>query len=996
MIKITSLNKIYKSKKRKICHAVKNINLTLPDTGLVFVLGKSGSGKSTLLNLIGGLDNLSGGSIIVDGNDLSCFSESRFCDYRNSHVGFIFQDYHLIDELTVYENIVLSLNLRRMEDKELVSAALAKVDLAGYEDRYPTELSGGEQQRVAIARAIVKKPRIILADEPTGNLDTHTARAIVELLKELSRDCLILIVSHNVNDANSYADRIIELKKGEIISDKSRNPDFADCVTLQDGMLVYPKDTCLSDGDIELMNNNKSAQIIKRRDKFVATPESKIKTTNIKIERKTLSFGKELGLSGRFLKNKSLVISLSAFMVAVIMTILALAQTIAAFDGGHIIADEMAKENQSSLLLNKVLDERAKAELDGNYRVEIGENDLQTLYDAGYGGKIYPVYNVTVNVSSHSNFAGITASSINTSALFMTESLGTMVVDEEFLLNKFGGLEFCAKLDCPDPAGVYITDYLADSIIALSPKGGTTYEEILGEHNKTGLSISTNIINGIINTGYKERYADLFDKLENGKIAKSELYEDEQFKSFTNEIYERLGYGYSLNPDFADSYREWSATQVLFRQSLVINDSFEISGATDFYNYMIYGINRTNNLRDAWSYKITPPTVPENARYIRVAFGTSGSNTPPNDGAPNLFLMNSARLTFSDGSSPDVDSMNYESSCWLGLNGEKVDQSSHPNARLSDYIEIPEGASITEFVTYTHQSYAFYAFYDENKNCIDVGSCNDIREDLAESTIIMNMDEYNKIFGTDYTTANALDFVPHKIKLTQYAYSDVDKKDPLFETEVTVAQLHKSAWYLSSDVAALFADAHIYPNAIYVNGTEGIGAVLNLADGLNYEPQSYAVEGIHSMTRAVDVFVPIFEFISIFLYIGVIFILMNFATKTINDKMHEIGILKAIGTKNGTIGVVFGLQVMLIAILTCGLSTLGYYLFIDMANDILIESIRRIAPGWNLPELQFLVFEWEIALMNCALTLGLALVSLIAPMIKIKAIKPVKIIKAKE
>ena len=166
MIKITSLNKIYKSKKRKICHAVKNINLTLPDTGLVFVLGKSGSGKSTLLNLIGGLDNLSGGSIIVDGNDLSCFSESRFCDYRNSHVGFIFQDYHLVDELTVYENIVLSLNLRRVEDKELVSVALAKVDLAGYEDRYPTELSGGEQQRVAIARAIVKKPRIILADEP--------------------------------------------------------------------------------------------------------------------------------------------------------------------------------------------------------------------------------------------------------------------------------------------------------------------------------------------------------------------------------------------------------------------------------------------------------------------------------------------------------------------------------------------------------------------------------------------------------------------------------------------------------------------------------------------------------------------------------------------------------------------------------------------------------------------------------------------------------------
>ena len=161
MIKITALNKFYKSKRRSICHALKNINLTLPDAGLVFVLGKSGSGKSTLLNLIGGLDNISSGSIEVDGNDLAGFKEKDFCNYRNTHIGFIFQDYHLIDELTVYENIVLSLNLRRIEDRDLVKAALAKVDLAGYEDRYPTELSGGEQQRVAIARAIVKNPRII-------------------------------------------------------------------------------------------------------------------------------------------------------------------------------------------------------------------------------------------------------------------------------------------------------------------------------------------------------------------------------------------------------------------------------------------------------------------------------------------------------------------------------------------------------------------------------------------------------------------------------------------------------------------------------------------------------------------------------------------------------------------------------------------------------------------------------------------------------------------
>ena len=164
MIHITNLTKIYRSRRRSICRALDKVNLTLPDAGLVFVLGKSGSGKSTLLNLIGGLDSITEGRILVDGNDLSTFREQDFCNYRNTHIGFIFQDYHLIDELTVSENILLSLNLRRMEDGDRVRAALEKVDLAGYGDRYPSELSGGERQRIAIARAIVKNPRIILAD----------------------------------------------------------------------------------------------------------------------------------------------------------------------------------------------------------------------------------------------------------------------------------------------------------------------------------------------------------------------------------------------------------------------------------------------------------------------------------------------------------------------------------------------------------------------------------------------------------------------------------------------------------------------------------------------------------------------------------------------------------------------------------------------------------------------------------------------------------------
>lgn len=994
MIKISSLNKIYKSKKRKVCHALKDINLTLPDVGLVFVLGKSGSGKSTLLNLIGGLDNISSGSIEVDGNDLSKFREGDFCNYRNTHIGFIFQDYHLIDELTVYENIVLSLNLRRIEDKELVKAALEKVDLAGYEDRYPTELSGGERQRVAIARAIVKNPRIILADEPTGNLDTHTATAIITLLKQLSKDCLILIVSHNVSDANSYADRIIELKKGEIISDVTRNPDFADEVTLDGDRLIYPNGLALSDRDIDFINRNKGVDFVKRTDKFISTVKNEKIPKKIKIENKNLSLIKELNLSGKFLKNKALAISLSAFMVSVIMVIMALAQTIVAFDGSHIIAEEMAKSRQDSLLINKILERDIASRVDGQFHVEVDKDDIQRIRDAGYKGEIYPVLNATLPITEYRNGAGVIVSPYSSSVPYLSETLGTIIVDEDFLIEKFGKIEYLARLDKFAPEGVIITDYVADSILNVSTKyAGKSYEDLLGDFYKSDWTMARGTINAIIYTGYKEKHADLLESIEKGETKNiSDLIDDNRYISFVEDLYDRLGYTYSLDQGFKDAFIDKWASFVVYNQRLLINGVPRDIGI----HYYAWGAT-SPALRDAWSYTVSAPIIPDGAKYIRVAFGvTSKAFDTSENPLYEIFALEHARLVFSDGSSPSEEQFKHNIGVGLGNDGNSVKSGwNWPTSHLSDYIAIPEGTSIKEFVTYTVNNYAFCSFYDENKNFISSYSTTD-RNPLPNSTIIMNVNDYNKAFNTNYDSSNLHKFVPHKVTLTQYRLYDADFSKQLFETEVTITGLQEKTSYLSDDVAKGIAKNSVYATSLYLNGTDGIGKVVNLAKELNYEPQSASVEGIHSMTAAVDVFVPIFEFLSIFLYIAVIFILMNFSSKMIGDKMHEIGILKALGTKNSSISVVFGLQVGLIALLTCGLSTLGYYLFIDVANDILIESVHRIAPSWNMPDLQFLIFKPEIALMNCALIFVLAFVSLIFPMIKIKAIKPVKIIKAKE
>lgn len=210
------------------------MTLDFPDTGMVFLLGRSGSGKSTMLNIIGGLDTPTEGELIVDGRSSRTFWETDLDSYRNTYVGFVFQEYNLIDGYTVGRNVSLALDLQgRRGAAERVDDILRRVGLADrfgntFARRYPGELSGGQKQRVAIARALVKDPKIILADEPTGALDFRTGEQLYELLKQLSADKLVIVVTHDEDAARKYGDRIIELADGEVASDTGPQPEERD------------------------------------------------------------------------------------------------------------------------------------------------------------------------------------------------------------------------------------------------------------------------------------------------------------------------------------------------------------------------------------------------------------------------------------------------------------------------------------------------------------------------------------------------------------------------------------------------------------------------------------------------------------------------------------------------------------------------------------------------------------------------------------------------
>ena len=222
MIIVENLIKKYGTKdKTEEVVALNGVSLVLPDTGFVAIYGASGCGKSTLLNVLGGLDQADSGEMIVNGRSTSGFTAHDWNSYRNQEVGFVFQNYFLLPHLNVFDNIAVTLQMSKQTEglEEKIHRALNQVDLAKFGKRYPRQLSGGQQQRVAIARALIANPSIILTDEPTGALDEKSSKMVMKTLKEISKDHLVVMVTHNERMANEYADRLIEISYGSIISD---------------------------------------------------------------------------------------------------------------------------------------------------------------------------------------------------------------------------------------------------------------------------------------------------------------------------------------------------------------------------------------------------------------------------------------------------------------------------------------------------------------------------------------------------------------------------------------------------------------------------------------------------------------------------------------------------------------------------------------------------------------------------------------------------------
>ncbi|MCM1295570.1 MAG: ABC transporter ATP-binding protein/permease [Muribaculaceae bacterium] len=314
---------------------------------MVFVLGKSGSGKSTLLNLIGGLDFADSGEIVIDGKSSKDFKPSDYDAYRNTYIGFVFQEYNVINEFTVGENVSLALELQSQKDnKQRVEDILKEVELEGYADRKPNELSGGQKQRVAIARAIVKNPKIIMADEPTGALDSETGKAIFDTLKRLSQDRLVIVVSHDREFAETYGDRIIELADGQVISDEVKNTQSQDNTTSATN---------------DLSNTANAQQLKKSR----------------------LPYRRALAMGAKTLRRKKVRIVITIILCFLSFAAFGFADTMVAFDAKKAMSSSFYKGGENYVSFNTYIgdgmDEYSRGKVQDIQGISCSSNDLQRI-----------------------------------------------------------------------------------------------------------------------------------------------------------------------------------------------------------------------------------------------------------------------------------------------------------------------------------------------------------------------------------------------------------------------------------------------------------------------------------------------------------------------------------------------------------------------------------------------------------------------------------------
>ena len=572
MIDVRNLTKIYKSDKTEVV-ALNSVSFHLPDKGLVFIVGKSGSGKSTLLNMLGVLDDITSGEVIVDGKNIAHISDHDANACRNSTLGIVYQNYNLFENETVQANIRIGVGVSdTFVTDEKIDEMLNIVELDGIKTKKVKNLSGGQKQRVAIARALVKDPKLILADEPTGNLDSKTAKTIFDLFKKVSKDKLVVIITHDIKSAYEYADRLIRLSDGEIVEDVIKNERYVE--KLSDDYIYIDSYDPITEEKIDEINKisgNSHRKLKKLHKKFrpYKTPEVEPETGG-KFDETRMNFKQALLLGLKVLKHNKFSLIVTSILTILIIALLSLSTAFINFEGTTATRDVVKIYGSKSIVMKKGYSLTNKTnEIEKDYIIEAKESDLVPVKEQKYKGNSYPIYTVSLPISSKRFVEGSYSIPGSVGTFYIDMGLGVVKSDNKLLQHLFGeNFELAAGslYGLDKSTKVIITDYFADAMIYYVPDlkskdPNDPYAQILNRD----IYGTRYIVGAVLKTDYKEKHQVIFDihkKMVGGYITPKDASEliagTRTHQIFEDDVLSRLGYAFTINPKFIDDYYGWT------------------------------------------------------------------------------------------------------------------------------------------------------------------------------------------------------------------------------------------------------------------------------------------------------------------------------------------------------------------------------------------------------------------------------------------------------
>ncbi|MBQ7340349.1 MAG: ATP-binding cassette domain-containing protein [Clostridia bacterium] len=417
MLELKNVRKVYTTKIGDV-NALDDVSLTFPEKGLVFITGKSGSGKTTMLNVVGGLDGFDEGEIIIDGKSFSDLTAKDYDSYRNTFIGVVFQEYNLLPEYTVEKNIKIATELQGVVvDESELDRLMDLVGIKEFKTRLPSELSGGQMQRVAIARALIKNPHIILADEPTGALDSVTGIQVIETLKNLSKEKLVIIVSHDLELAEKYADRIITLRDGKIVDDVEVN-DVTVEGNIYDGKVLCVKsgaDLSLEEKDlvVDAVKNRRPIEVIDNitiREKSPTKPLVNTDKENKSIEliNSKMKFKSAAELGVKSLKVKPFRLIITILLAVIAFGLFGVFDSVAAYNESKILFYNLKDSGFNSIVVDA---EYTNSDGDGRSikmsQAELDKINQQTNYNFKGITYINDIYDTSSNSSGEYTIAQV-------------------------------------------------------------------------------------------------------------------------------------------------------------------------------------------------------------------------------------------------------------------------------------------------------------------------------------------------------------------------------------------------------------------------------------------------------------------------------------------------------------------------------------------------------------------------------------------------------------